>query len=108
MGTRTVWYKQRAGHKIAERESSRKAEKMTERKRLEAGSSSESWRKEKYCWGAAQGDGERQRDREQGREMEKENKRWGAGQRTRKRKIRQGRRPRSRERKKGQKKRSER
>ena len=34
---------------------------MTERKRVEAGSSSESWRKEKYCWGAAQGDGERQR-----------------------------------------------
>ena len=30
---------------------------MTERKRVEAGS----WRKEKYCWGAAQGDGERQR-----------------------------------------------
>jgi len=57
-----------------QRERSKEAERMTERKRVEAGSSSDSWRKEKYCWGAAQGDGERQKDREQGRETEKENK----------------------------------
>jgi len=91
-----------------QREGSREAERMTERKRVEAGSSSE-LEKGKILLGSSTGGWRKtERDREQGRETKKENKRWGARQRTRKRKIRQGRRPRSRERKKGQKKRSER
>ena len=88
-----------------QRERSREAGRMTERKRGQGGGEQvRALEKGKtLLWSSRGGRRKRERDGEQGRETERENKRWGAGQSTRKRKIRQGRRPRSSERKKGRK-----
>jgi len=90
MGTRTVGYKQGVGREIAERERSREAERMTERKWREGGGEQvrELEKGKTLLWSRGGGRRKKERDREQGRETERENKRWGAGQSTRKRKTR--------------------
>ena len=89
-----------------QRERSREAGRMTERKRGEGGGEQvrELEKGKTLLWSSGGGRRKKEREGEQGRETERENKRWGAGHSTRKRKIRQGRRPRSSDRKKGQKK----